>query len=105
MTSTAADMARWLTAVASDAILDTKSTKLMFKARAPLGQPGASVAFGWVVGHTAAGPIRLVGGDTDYGYTSDLRIFPRQSVATVALSCSDASPASEIGHQLQVAET
>jgi CubicO group peptidase (beta-lactamase class C family) len=56
MTSTAVDMARWLEAVASESILNSTSTTLMFKARAPLGQPGASVAYGWVVGRTKAGP-------------------------------------------------
>jgi CubicO group peptidase (beta-lactamase class C family) len=105
MTSTAGDMARWLKAIASESILSSTSTRLMFKARAPLGPPGASAAYGWVVGHTAGGPIRLVGGETDYGYTSDLRILPRQSLLIVTLSCSTAASANEIGHELQVAET
>jgi CubicO group peptidase (beta-lactamase class C family) len=105
MTSTAADMARWLKAIASESILSSTSTRLMFKARAPLGQPGASVAYGWVVGQTRAGPIRLVGGETDYGYTTDLRMLPRQSLMIVTLSCSTTATANEIGHELQVAET
>jgi hypothetical protein len=46
-----------------------------------------------------------VGGDTDYGYTSDLRMLPRQSLLMVSLSCSTAVPANVIGHDLQVAET
>jgi hypothetical protein len=65
--------------------------------------PLASAAYGWVVAITPSGPIRLVGGDTDYGYTSDLRILPRYSLATVALLYSTAVPAAEIGHELQAA--
>jgi CubicO group peptidase (beta-lactamase class C family) len=105
MTSTTTDMTRWLTAIASDTLLDRATTTLMFTPRAPIGQPDASAAYGWIVGNTATGPIRLVGGDTDYGYTSDLRILPRQSLETVALSCSTVTPAEELGHDLQVIST
>jgi CubicO group peptidase (beta-lactamase class C family) len=101
MTSTAVDMGRWLTAITSSKLLSRLATRLMFTPRAPIGQPGASAAYGWVVGQTPAGPIRLVGGDTDYGYTSDLRIFPGRSLETVALSCSTATPANELGHDLE----
>jgi hypothetical protein len=75
----------------------------MFKPQAPIGQPDASAAYGWIVGTTASGPIHLIGGDTDYGYTSDLRILPRQSLETVALSCSTTTPANELGHDLELA--
>jgi hypothetical protein len=57
-----------------------------------------------VVSHDPqAGAVRLVGGDTDFGFTSDLRYYPAQQVATVALSCSDRSPAIDLGHALQSA--
>jgi CubicO group peptidase (beta-lactamase class C family) len=105
MTSTASDMARWLTAITSKSLLDATTTNLMFRPRIALGQPGASAAYGWVVAQTPAGAIRLVGGETDYGYTSDLRILPRQSLAIAALSCADDAPANEIGHELQSAST
>ena len=101
MTSTGDDMARWLTAVSKGSVLDRRSTDLMFAPREPAGPPGASVAFGWVVGDAPAGPIRTVGGETDYGFTSDLRLLPRDALEIAVLSCSDAAPANEIGHELQ----
>ena len=105
MTSTSSDLARWLTAITSGTELTPAATTVMFTPRVSIGQPGASAAYGWIVGTTPAGPVRLVGGDTDYGYTSDLRILPRQSVVTVALSCSAVTPANELGHDLQVSST
>jgi len=64
---------------------------------------GAQAAYGWVVGTTPAGePVRLVGGDTDYGFTSDLRYYPNRQIATVALSCSDRARAIDLGHALEV---
>jgi CubicO group peptidase (beta-lactamase class C family) len=105
MTSTAADMMRWLQALQAHRILDAATTKQMFTPREPIGQPGASAAYGWVVGTTTSGPIRVIGGDTDYGYTSDLRFLPKASLLTVALSGSDESPANQLGHDLETSET
>lgn len=102
MTSTSVDLGRWLTAISSDSVLNRATTEVMFTPRVPIGQPGASAAYGWIVGNTSAGPIRLIGGGTDYGYTSDLRILPRKSLETVALSCSTVTPANELGHDLQL---
>ena len=101
MTSTASDMARWVWALSSGEILDAAETTAMFTPREALGPPGAYLGYGWVLGKTSDGaPVRLVGGDTDFGFTSDLRYYPRSGVVTVALSCSDVSTARDVGSDL-----
>ena len=102
MISTADDLLRWVQATNAGTVFNTRWQAQVFRGRVPTGPPGAKAAYGWVVGTTPAGePVRLVGGDTDYGFTSDLRYYPRQQVATVALSCSDSSPAIDLGHALE----
>ena len=102
MTSTATDLIRWLTAVNDDRLFNASWRTALFQGRVAIGAPGAQAAYGWVVGSTPDGhPIRLIGGDTDYGYTSDLRYYTSARVATVALSCSDTTPAVDLGHDLE----
>lgn len=104
MTSTASDLLRWVEAANTGSLLDDRWRTQMFRARVPIGAPGARAAYGWVVGTTPDGrAVRLVGGDTDYGFTSDLRYYPGEHVATVALSCSDRTPAIDLGHGLESA--
>jgi CubicO group peptidase (beta-lactamase class C family) len=103
MTSTAADLLRWMHALADSAILTARTRTLMLAPRLPLGN-GGSVAFGWVVGKTAARqPIRTVGGDTDYGFTSDLREFPAVRIASVILASNGAMAAENAGHSVELA--
>ena len=101
MTSTAKDLATWAKALNTGRVLDKPTSRLMFTPREPLGPPGTDLGYGWVIGRTPTGaPVRLVGGDTDFGFTSDIRYYPLTGVVTVGLSCSDATPAIDIGHDL-----
>jgi CubicO group peptidase (beta-lactamase class C family) len=101
MVSTAADLARWADALEHERVLNPAATAELFRPRVALRAPGASAAFGWVVGTTPTGiPLDAVGGGTDYGFTSDVRIYPTLGTLTVALSNSDAFTAQLAGERL-----
>jgi CubicO group peptidase (beta-lactamase class C family) len=79
--STAGDLVRWV-----EWLQRTGLARTMWR-----GQ-----GLGWVVGpHGIA-----VGGGTDFGYTSDIRVYPRTDTITVVLSATDAAPAPEIARRL-----
>ena len=92
MLSTAADLARRTTALETGRILSRSTLAEYEQGRLKLG-PGA-VAYGAVVGRSPRGTrVVTVGGDTDFGYTSDLRRFIDERVAIVVLSATDRHPA------------
>ncbi len=102
ITSTAPDMLRWVEALNRGRVLGPIELSAMFAPRVGLGQPGLMVAFGWIVGDSRQGrPVRLAGGMTDFGYTSDVRYYPKTGVATVALACSTAIDARSLGDTLE----
>jgi CubicO group peptidase (beta-lactamase class C family) len=104
MISTADDIARWASALLNNEVLPASAVRRLFTPRIPLpGAPGrASVAYGWITGHAPHGArLLLVGGGTDYGFTSDVRIYPASDVVTVALSNNNRTPALLGGTELQ----
>ena len=105
MVSTAEDLVRWARAVRGRAILSAPERRAMFAPRVPIGSAGGpSAAFGWVVGRTPDGArLIAVGGGTDYGFTSDLRIAPDSDTVTVALSDTSTFPAERAGVELAAA--
>ena len=103
--STASDLARWAAALEGGTVLGRHSLHLMWSAHVRTGGPGgASAGYGWVVGKDRRGKrVFAVGGGTDFGFTSDLRIYPDSGLDTVALSSTDRAPAPSIAHDIAVA--
>jgi hypothetical protein len=59
------------------------------------------VAYGWVVGTTPNGTaVDAIGAGTDYGFTSDLRLYPATDDVTVALSNDSGFTAMRAGEVL-----
>jgi CubicO group peptidase (beta-lactamase class C family) len=85
--STAADLYRWVRALQSGGVLDVRWRETMWRA-----------GYGWVVGRRG---LIAVGGGTDFGYTSDVRLYTRSNRVTVVLSATDAHPALSLARGLR----
>ena len=79
--STPDDLARWV-----DWLRRTGLARTMWRGG----------GLGWVVGPQGI----AVGGGTDFGFTSDVRVYPRSGTVTVVLSATDAVPAPEVARKL-----
>jgi CubicO group peptidase (beta-lactamase class C family) len=103
MLSTARDLFRWSAALRTDRVLSARERAAYRRGYVRIPGPGgARAGFGWVVGtsprHT---PVILVGGETDYGFTSDFRRFVGEGTTIVTLSADDGAPAEHVAGRIE----
>jgi CubicO group peptidase (beta-lactamase class C family) len=103
MLSTARDLFRWSSVLRTDRVLSARERAAYRRGYVRLpGSRGGRAGFGWVVAlsprHT---PVVLVGGDTDYGFTSDFRRFVGEGTTIVTLSADDRAPAQNVAARIE----
>ena len=105
MLSTARDLFRWSVALRGNRVLSARERAEYRRGYVDLpGAKGARVGYGWIVGTTRRGTrVVLVGGETDYGFTADLRRFVDERTTIVTLSDTDGAPAGAVAARIEQA--
>ena len=103
MLSTATDLLAWADALEQGQILEESAMKAMLEEREPMPGPGdASAAFGWVTGRSPEGDrVAAIGGQTDYGFTADVRLYLDDGSVTVVLANDSSFDSLRAAHAIE----